>query len=369
MTQITETRPSSLSNTSHRRLPGLPGLLILGFALLQVAWVFVVPPFRDSDEFDHAYRAAAVARGQWLPGSDAGSRLGGALVSVPDDLVRAAHDECSRLPYTAAADCSPVTSLGHGLVSVNSGAGRYNPAFYAVIGTVAHPFHGAAALYAMRLTAAALCLAMFLLALAVTRLWARTRWPYVALVAACTPVAMFSTAVAAPNGLEIMAGVTTASALIALALRPNDIPSWVVATGPAAAAVLLTLRSLGPVWLLLLVLVVLLAAPDRRALLRAVARRKDTRIAVGVLAVVSLASMAWILLVRPLAGSSGTPSSLGPSDGLTAGLQSMPGWVLQNIAVFPYRNQLAPLVVYAAAFLLIGWLLVAAARVAELRQR
>ena len=234
---------------------------------------------------------------------------------------------------------------------------------------MARPFHGAAALYAMRLAAAAMCLAMFLLALAVTRVWARTRWPYVALVAACTPVVMFSTAVAAPNGLEIMAGVTTASALVALALRPNDIPSWVVAGrhGGRRRTPHVAVARAG--WLLLLVLVVLLATPDRRALLRAVARRKDTRIATAVLAVVSAASTGVDPARPPLAGSSGSPARLGPSDGLTVGLQSMPGWVLQNIAVFPYRNQLAPLVVYAAALLLVGGLLVAAARVAELRQR
>ena len=41
------------------------GGIVLGLAILQALWILTVPPFRASDEFDHAYRAAAVARGQW----------------------------------------------------------------------------------------------------------------------------------------------------------------------------------------------------------------------------------------------------------------------------------------------------------------
>src|SRR3954451_5709421 len=88
------------------------GLLLLGLVLVQVVWIFVVPPFRASDEFDHAYRAAAVARGQWVPSSARAPGVRGSLVTVPDDLVQAARAECARLSYTSRQDCRPVTRLG-----------------------------------------------------------------------------------------------------------------------------------------------------------------------------------------------------------------------------------------------------------------
>lgn len=42
-------------------------LVFLGALLMQAAWIVAVPPFRGSDEFDHAYRAASVADGAWMP--------------------------------------------------------------------------------------------------------------------------------------------------------------------------------------------------------------------------------------------------------------------------------------------------------------
>ena len=38
----------------------------LGLLLLQLGWVVVIPPFAAMDEWDHAYRASAVAHGQWV---------------------------------------------------------------------------------------------------------------------------------------------------------------------------------------------------------------------------------------------------------------------------------------------------------------
>ena len=48
----------------------LPALLVLGALVMQAAWILALPPFRGADEFDHAYRAAAVAHGEFI--ADAG---------------------------------------------------------------------------------------------------------------------------------------------------------------------------------------------------------------------------------------------------------------------------------------------------------
>ena len=97
---------------------------------------------------------------------------------------------------------------------VASAAALYPPAFYWIVGTAARPFEGAGSLYAMRVATAALCLIFIALGA-----WALsllpTRWPLVGLVIAVTPVMAYSTAIVAPNGVEMAAGI----ALVVVASR------------------------------------------------------------------------------------------------------------------------------------------------------
>ncbi len=72
--------------------------LIGGVLLAQIAWLVGVPPFRGMDEWDHAYRAAAVAEGQWVAEPTAATRGTGAVLRVPEHIVAAAGPECERLP-------------------------------------------------------------------------------------------------------------------------------------------------------------------------------------------------------------------------------------------------------------------------------
>lgn len=68
-------------------------LTFVGMLLLQTAWILAVPPYHAIDEFDHAYRAAGVARGQWvLTEQPANGR--GLAVAVPRDMVEAASRQC-----------------------------------------------------------------------------------------------------------------------------------------------------------------------------------------------------------------------------------------------------------------------------------
>ena len=60
-------------------------LTLLGVLLVQAAWVLAVPPFRGSDEHDHAYKAAAVARGDWSWDHEVSPMGWGAFVRAPAD--------------------------------------------------------------------------------------------------------------------------------------------------------------------------------------------------------------------------------------------------------------------------------------------
>src|SRR4051794_21396389 len=118
-------------------------LIFLGTVLMQAAWIAVLPPFRGIDEIDHAFRASAVAHGEWEAGRWA-SFGRGRLVTVPADLAAAAGAQCASLRYTGHDNCLPVEELPRGMVRIASSAGSYPPAFYWLVGTAGRPFRGAA---------------------------------------------------------------------------------------------------------------------------------------------------------------------------------------------------------------------------------
>ena len=188
MSQQVEVDQRAAGGARRSRAPRVsPGRsLLLGLCGLFAIWVLVVPPFGGSDEHDHAYRAAAAARGQWAIDPVNATRGTGAWLEVPSDIVDAARAECQALRYTKDRDCVG-TPAGEGTTRVASGAGRYHPLFYAVIGTAAKPFDGATALYMMRIATALLAAAFVWVAVRAASTWARTRWPYVGIVVACTP--------------------------------------------------------------------------------------------------------------------------------------------------------------------------------------
>lgn len=350
------------SRRAVRPLRGAVAPFVLGLAVLQAMWIATVPPFRASDEVDHAYRAASVARGEWLAEVSADNGRGG-LVRVPADLVHAAHAQCEALPYTGPDNCSGVPGSGlDGTVLVATSAGGYNPAFYWVVGTVARPFDGAASLYAMRTAAALLCLIFLGLAAWASQAGARRadtrgfRWRRAALVLALTPVLVFSTTVAAPNGLEIAAGAALWCSLLALP-RARD-PSLVrrlVGVAAAAAVALSTLRMLGPLFVIMIVGVVVLF--HGRTTLDFL-RRSWRPFVPAVLVVGTSMLLATLWILR----SGQAEASRDPFLETTWYPSTLILWPLQTIAAFPYRNIAGPVLVYPVVGVLVCTLTVVALR-------
>jgi hypothetical protein len=210
---------------------------------------------------------------------------------------------------------------------------------------------------------------MFWLALRVTAGWARTRWPLIALAVACTPVLMYSASMAAPNGLEILAAVTLWSALIGMVKARADVPRATVTAAVVASSVLVTLRALGPLWCLLIVVCVLLVATRRRELVRNLAARGDVRVGLAVVIAFLGAALSWSASQRPIGSGASHATLAQVRAGLVLGVQSELGWLLQSVAVFPFRTQLAPLVVYPCAAVLFLGLVVSGLRRAPGRVR
>ena len=179
----------------------------------------------------------------------------GELLVVPRDIVEAAKPVCETYLYVGPDNCNPVRELGDGQVSVASSAARYNPAFYWLIGTPSLGFNGTQALYVMRVVGALLSSLLIGLAAWSISLWSRSFWPLLGLLVALTPVAIYSTAVAAPNGLEIAAGVALWASLIGLS-SPGIAPrveGVLLRTAIPSAVVLAGVRQLGPLWIVLIV--------------------------------------------------------------------------------------------------------------------
>ncbi len=339
-------------------------LLVLASALLmQAAWILALPAFRGSDEFDHVYKAEAVAHGQLLDDGPAQSARGG-LLTVPEDVVMAASRMCDSYDYTGRGNCFPIERVGGGMVTVASGASTYNPTYYAVVGLMARPFSGAGTDFAMRAFTGILAALLLAWAAVVTSGWARNGWPLAALLVTATPVLIYSTAVASPNGV----GYAAACLLWAAGLGLVEDPARprILALSIAALTVLST-HTTGVLWLTCVVLVIALLQPLSRW--RALYRRSPGvyNIAVASIGLGGAACIAWILVAKT--------NALQVTDGgfgrLTIGelANGQLVWGLQTIAAFPLRNEPAPVIVYVLWLVPFVGLLVAGVRQATRRLR
>jgi hypothetical protein len=283
--------------------------------------------------------------------------------------VEAAKPICESYFWVSAADCTPVTAYGDGTVSIASGAARYNPVLYWVFGTVARPFNGTAALYAMRIFSCLLNAVLVASATWCLRLWAKSGWPLLALVVCLTPMTMYTGSTPAPNGPEMFAGLLVWCALLGLrysAPRSRETTA-LVAMATLGACVLSSVRSLGPFWLGLITISVatVLGIHCVRSLLAQ--RSRLVGASLGGVLVVTAASAWWTL-------SSGANSLTGQVDRdlpspWGSSLRLIPVWLLQSIGAFPNKVDAAPGIVYGTAFLLLASALSGALWYANARER
>jgi hypothetical protein len=338
---------------------------LLGVLLVQAAWILTLPAFRGSDEFDHVYKAASVARGQWTARVPADNGVGG-IVKVPESIVRAAASVCDRYPYTGHDNCNPIRSVGHGDVEVATTASAYNPAYYLVVGTLSRPFGGAGADYAIRVVSAIACALLIAWAAAITARWATTGWPLLTLVTGLTPVLLYSTATAAPNGATLASAALVWSSLTAIAREPGTSPRLAVPLTIGSITMVATHTS-GAMWLGLALAVVLLLRPVAswtRLLRTHWLTWASTAVVVGAGTAVCLE---WIRFAHAntLSGPAATNDPF-PWDRLPS---SQIAWTFQAIAAFPLRNEPAPAPVYILWGVPLAVLLVTLLRRARARER
>lgn len=337
--------------------------LSAGLLLMQLAWVIVVPAFGGMDEFDHAFRAASVAQGHWDPKViPTHGKSRGDLIPVPEDIARSAHHACSVLRYTGPQNCSPSTKPDRaGSVLIASSAALYNPVFYGVVGTIATPFKGATALYAMRLATVLLSDAFLGLAffLAAGR-GRRSPWLTTGVLLCGTPALLDSTATAAPNGLQMCAGI--AMWAFGLALRDATVGSrtvpWLLAGVSVAGAAEATVHTTGPLWLFLWFCTMLIIFPWRQLLALWHRHTRAILVSASATALLVIGDVLWTL-----SHGTNSPSQEKGHFGampVTDLLVQPVLWVLQTIGGVPFRNLPVPLPVFAIGLASGGLLMVVA---------
>jgi hypothetical protein len=341
-------------------------LVFVMLTVVQAAWILAVPPFRGADEFDHVYRAAGVASGQWrLTERAADGR--GLVVEVPGRLVEAASAQCTSLRYTGPDNCVPIEATADGRVSIATAAGVYPPLYYAVVGYPTEAFDGAGRDYALRVLSALLCgvgvaVAAWMLGIARAGPWARFGF-----VASITPVFVYTSVLPAPNSLEIVAGLCVWTGLLALSRRGSHGPTGLalLAFVTVGACVLGGLRVLGPLWLLLAV-VVGASYCGWRTVWDAVRSRPAVSAAGAlVVGVCTAGLLGWLAK----AGTIEPTTVAADQAGVSEWSGRVVAWTFQLVAAFPFRNQPAPLGVYLLYFSVVLVMLALALRRAPARRR
>jgi Predicted membrane protein (DUF2142) len=271
------------------------GALVAGcFSVLVVAWCIATPVGGAPDEPAHVYRAASVLRGQVVP---AARGPNGWVVRVPASYREwGAAIDCTKFRAEVPASC-PLGASGpastkspNRLVAVDTGAGRYLPVYYAIVGLPSLVFEAPIGWYAMRLVSA--LIGAWLLTLAFGVAW---RWRSSSLAAAMmivlTPQALWLNGSVNPNAWEIDAGILLWISLLALVSGDCALPQRALVWRVALALIVeLITRRLSPLWVVLTLGIVVLAFGARG--FRARVGRAWPALAV-LTAIGSVASVLW----------------------------------------------------------------------------
>ncbi len=352
-----------MSASPPRRRPGVVwAVATAAFFLMGAGWALALPANGTYDESQHVIRAYAAASGQLYGHPDA--HLGGASFDVPRSLLPD-NANCTWKGARRPATCQHRPATDRTRVLTNTAAGRYNPVYYALVGLPEVISPSFAGIVGARLLSA--FLSAVLLGAAAAIAWTRgERLLLGAIVLATTPMALNLAGSVNPNGLEISAGVLCWTALLVLLRgttaadgRGDRLLLWCAGV---SAALLLTLRTLGPLFLLMTVVGAwALARPGR------VRKLRSSRLLLALLALVAVYAVGWTLLSGQLGV---TPSTTGSADSAVRTIRLIVArradfWTEQVVGVFSYGETLLPRWVYPVWYALGGALVVPAVLLAR----
>lgn len=325
------------------RVPATPlKVFTVAFAVLlglSVSWAFASPLMSVPDEPAHTIHAAAVVRGE-LTGSPSDVQAGAADVDVPAYVAETSGLACFAFNPSIPASCQGDVIDSTSPKEATTSAGSYNPLYYVIVGLPSLVLSGESAFYAMRILSAALSSAILALAVvAISQLRVRA-WTYVALAVATTPMVLFIMGSINPSGMEITSAIMLFCWLSLLSRRREDgLPTHRIVMVVVAAVILANTRSIGLLWLLLIVIATL----ADWSLLRELARRRAFWIGTGVIGLGAAAGLLWTVTSQSL--SPGVPY-VGAGSSFASGFNRMIFITFENgqgyIGLFGWIDTPAP---------------------------
>lgn len=356
-----------------------PALLILGYMLLLTSWGVSNPPASAPDEYAHYLRALGVGRGEFtpdqLPMPYAGvepeptnmrwQRKQSRMIEVegsisPDNL------NCYGPAPRFGWNCPPVDLKPDQIYQVRSWVATYPPYSYIVPGLFMNLGDDAVSVLLWGRLGSALS-AGLLISLATLMLWdSRRQWAcLLGLIAAVTPMVIFSGSNLTSSGPEIAGGICFVASLMRLSRPSQESTRIVWFTAGISAAALILSRDLGILWFGIAGMTFLGLTGVRAAVTR-FRSGGSTALFAALVAGAALAMAAfWQITeqVRPLLDLGRVMSTAGDSLDITKEI------LRQEIGVFGSLDTVMPGLAYAAWALLLSVLGLAAFAVGTRRQK
>ena len=368
--------PVSEPTAAHRPPP--PGrfavrwlLASLVFSGLIGVWSLSQPPYGGSDEMAQVIKATGTVRGQLIGQPDPGKVPAFRVFEVPKVFSEVARPCFNR---GQPAGCQKFKEHDGTLVKASSYVGRYPPFYYAIVGLPSLFDYSQRGIYEMRLVSALISGLMLGAGFALASMYGK-RLLRAGMLICVTPQVIYFASMINPNGLEMSSAATAWVSWLILMRDADQRPARaVVVVATISTAVFLFCRPLSVLWVGLMLITVVCSVAGG---LRKVLRWTSTKIAIGVLALVGLASGAWVLLaqsykVTPARHERMLPKGTGFSGYLNFSLHSFlgpKGYLVQFIGVFGWSwHPVRPLTLFCWAAAL-GLVLIPALVLGSTRHR
>jgi hypothetical protein len=331
-------------------------------ALLSSLWALASPIFSVPDEVAHTTKAVALMQGQVEGVQVEGERH--PVVEIPDDYSYTPSIHCFVQQPNVSAECATPLGSEGGLDQFGTWVSANNPLYYALVGWPSLLLDGNAGVYAMRIVSALLSAVFFGWAAQLAFAARRARWMPAAVVFLLSPMILYFSGAVNPQGLEVAAaGALWVGTLRLLEKhgRPHEVEPprwylWLVVT--LAVAALANARSTGPLWVVIVVGVCLLAVgwPAARALF-------SSRVAypwIVACAASGLFSVWWTLKGGSLSGealeSEAPLVNAGFLDGVVYMVKHTPAFITQSAGYFGWFDTPMPPAVTYLFFIAFGLL-------------
>ncbi|KRD47477.1 hypothetical protein ASE27_03925 [Oerskovia sp. Root918] len=278
------------------------------YFLVSSLWAISNPIMASADEPSHVVKAAATVRGAEDISPD-GASTGTGWVELPSLYAQLArYADCIMFQSGASASCQPTLEGDLSAPQeIDSSAINYNPAYYAVVGLPALlPGGGEHTLYLMRLMNALVCAAIMGLAARTVAELPRRRWLGLALLLPLTPTFVNLTGAVNPQSFEVTGAVLLWLSCLAIVRHPApDLLNRRIVRIVLATALVALPRSLGPLWVALIVVMVVVST-GWRPVVDAVRHRKAIWGIAACVAICAAASF-WILNANAVPQGPGGP--------------------------------------------------------------